>query len=141
MTLGEYVREHIYNNRISYKDVKEGRTGFNHLDTLDPQKRNQLLEQHRKIWESMSLDQQASFILDFEAMIRKRQRTDSRLKRLDFYDVIRHVCNIDAVKAVDEIMSYLDRHHKLEELAELKSKETFAEKAAAAMKMMEEGKI
>ena len=36
MTLGEYVKETIYNNRITAKDVREGRTGFNHLDSLDP---------------------------------------------------------------------------------------------------------
>ena len=137
----EYVKSNIYNNRISAKDIREGRTGFNHLDSLDPKTRSRLSQENRKIWESMNSDQQARFILDFEALIRKRQRSDSRLKGLDSYDIIRHIANVDGPRALDYIMSYLDEHNKLEELAELQSKETFAERAAAAFKMMEEGKI
>jgi hypothetical protein len=74
-------------------------------------------------------------------MIREKQRADKRLKRLDSYDVIRQIVNVDAPKAMNQIMLYLDEHHKLEELAELQSKETFAEKAVSAMRMLEEGKI
>ena len=90
----------------------------------------------------MSPDQQANLIADFESILREKRRADDgKLKTLDNYDVIREIVNVDAPRAVADTMSYLDRHNKLELLAELKSKETFVETAIAALSMMEEGKI
>lgn len=71
MTLGEYVKSNIYNNRISARDVVEGRTGFNYLDSLDPKTRSRLSQENRMILESMTLDQQARLVADFEAIIRE----------------------------------------------------------------------
>lgn len=138
----EYVKEYIYNNRITAKDVREGRTGFNYLDSLDPEKREQLSQENRKIWESMTPDRQARLIADFEAILRQKRRMDGgKLKGLDNYDVIREIVNVDGPRALDYIMSYLDQHNQLDLLQELKSKETFVETALAALRMMQEGKI
>lgn len=78
MTLGEYAKEQIHNNRLTAKDVREGRTVFTYLDSLDYERRNQLLqEEHHKTWQSMTPVQQAGFIIDFEAMIRQKKRADN----------------------------------------------------------------
>jgi hypothetical protein len=60
----------------------------------------------------MTLEQQASFIADFEAEIRKKRREDNgKLKGVDSYDVIREIVNVDAPKAIEEFLSDLDRRN------------------------------
>jgi hypothetical protein len=120
----EYIKEHIYNNKINADDIREGRTGFKYWDSLDQEKRSQLMQESHASWQSMTPKERAKVIFKFEAEIRKKRRADNgKLKGVDNYDVIREIVNVDISKMIEEeLLSDLDRRNELELLAKLKGK-------------------
>jgi hypothetical protein len=120
----DYIREVIYNNAFTPDDALNGKTGFVYWDSLEQKERDKLVAQCRRERESMTPQEQAKLIDEFQAEIRKKQRSadNGRLRNASSYDIIREIVNVDMPKAIEEFKKDLDRHHEFELLAKLQGK-------------------
>jgi hypothetical protein len=130
----DYIWEIIYNNAFTPDDVLNGKTGFVYLDSLEQKERAKLMAKYRKKMESMTPQEQAKLIDEFQAQIRKKQRSNADdnnnnggrlLRNASSYDIIREIVNFDMPKAIEEFKRDLDKHHEFELLAKLQGKTDF----------------
>lgn len=123
--LKDYIRENIYNNAITRKDLIECTTGFNYLDELTREERIELIKMSTEHWNSLATEEQAKAVVDFEARIREKKREGGGLMQfMNNVEVLGEMINVDLEEHRQGAIEEADQHNNLllaEKLRKLRS--------------------